>query len=486
MINVCFVTSECYPFVKTGGLADVSSSLPLELSKLGCHVKIFVPLYKMVDRSEYKLKPLTEIKNIEITISGKTYKFSVFYGKYGNLNDEVYFIDCPKLFGRDQIYTNDADEDVRFILFQHAVIQTIQRLQFHCNIIHCNDWQTSLIPVYLKKHYSWDKLFSKTISLLTIHNIAYQGSFPADSIVSGGFFKTDLISGSEFELYGKFNFLKTGISFADVISTVSQTYALETQTIKFGEGLDEILKNRSKDYYGILNGIDRNVWNPETDDFLPVKYNFNSLEKKEANKKMLLKEVGLPYDGKKILIGIVSRLAYQKGFDIIIPVLDEILNLEIQLVILGKGEAQYEEDLKKFAEKYPDKMHCHIGYHNRLSHLITAGSDLFLMPSRYEPCGLNQMYSLNYGTIPIVRKTGGLADTVKDYDEHDSHGNGFSFTEYSSSKLMSKIKRALKVIENNEEKMKMQKKGMTADFSWKNSAKQYRDLYQKYLKDINC
>ncbi len=482
MINVCFVTSECYPFVKTGGLADVSGSLPLALSELGCHIKIFIPMYKVIDRDEFKMQPLGEIKNPEIVISGKTYKFSVWYGKYGNLNDEVYFIDCPELFGRKEIYTSDEDEDVRFILFQHAVIQTIQRLQFRCNIIHCNDWQTSLIPAYLKKHYSWDKLFAKTTSLLSIHNIAYQGNFPPESILNAGFLKEDLKIGREYELYGRFNFLKTGISYADIITTVSQTYAAETQTKKYGEGLDEILKNRSKDYFGILNGIDTDIWNPETDVFLPANYNFKTLEKKEINKRELLKEINLPYDKKKVLIGIVSRLAYQKGFDIILPVLDDILKLEVQVVVLGKGEAQYEDALKEFALKYPENFRCHLGYHNRLSHLITAGADLFLMPSRYEPCGLNQMYSLNYGTIPIVRKTGGLADTVKDYDEYNAEGNGFSFLEYNSEELLVKIKRALEIINNREEKLKIISNGMKSDFSWNHSAKQYLKLYESHLK----
>ncbi len=481
-INVCFVTSECYPFVKTGGLADVSGSLPLALSGLGCHIKIFLPLYKFIDREEHKLELIGEIKNVEIKISSKKFKFNVWYGKHGNLNDEAYFIECPELYDRKHVYTDDADEDIRFILFQHAVIQTIQRLKFHGNIIHCNDWQTALIPVYLKKHYSWDKLFAKTISLLSIHNLAYQGNFPPESIVNAGFLIDDLKKGSEFELYDRFNFLKTGISFADVISTVSPTYAKETQTLEFGENLDEILKKRSKDYYGILSGINRDVWNPETDNYLPAKYNFLKSERKEINKIELLKEINLPYDKNKILIGIVSRLAYQKGFDILFPVLKDILKLNVQFVILGKGDSQYEKDLKDFAKDYPDKFHCHIGYHNRLSHLITAGSDLFLMPSRYEPCGLNQMYSLNYGTIPIVRKTGGLADTVIDYDEHRVKANGFVFRDYTSEALIEKIKRAIEVISNNSEKLKIMQRGMLTDFSWNQSAEQYLNLYKKYLK----
>lgn len=481
-MNVCYVTSECFPFVKTGGLADVSGSLPLALSGLGCHVKLFLPLYKSINKGYHKLKQIPELDKIQVEISGKKYFFKVWYGKLKDLLVEVYFIDCPEFFDREQVYTNDPDEDKRFILFQHAVLMTLQKLKWHVNVIHCNDWQTSLIPVYLKKQYSMDKLFSKVTSLLTIHNLAYQGDFPNESSVNAGFLIENVKYGSPFEFYGKFNFLKAGISFADVITTVSPTYASETQTPEFGCGLDSVLSERKSDYFGILNGIDTDVWNPEKDSEILANYNFETFNRKKLNKVRLLKEVNLFYDESKFVIGIVSRLDYQKGFDILFPVLEDILKLNVQMVVLGKGDSEYEQTLKNISEKYPDKFYSYIGYDNKLSHLITSGSDLFLMPSRYEPCGLNQMYSLNYGTIPIVRKTGGLADTVKDVDEYPSEANGISFEEYEPEELLQAIKRAIELISNSELRMNIIKKGMSEDFSWTHSAQEYLKIYQKYLK----
>jgi starch synthase len=465
--------------VKVGGLGDVSGSLPLALSDLGCHVKLFLPLYKIIDKAANNIRKIQELDKIHLQLAGKKYVFDVWYAKLKDFLVEVYLIDCPEFYDRDDVYTTDPDEDLRFIFFQNAVLLILQKLHWHLDVIHCNDWQSGLIPAYTKRQFAGDKLFSKSKTLLSIHNIAYQGSFPADSALNAGFSLKDIKDGSSFELYKKFNFLKTGISFSDVLTTVSPTYALETQTEEFGCGLEKSLSGKKNSYYGILNGIDTGIWNPGIDKEILANYDFDSFERKKFNKIRLLKELNLPYDENRILIGNVSRLAYQKGFDIIIPALDEILKMNVQLIILGEGEAQYEKKLKEFSEKYPDKFYIHVGYDNRLSHLITAGSDMFLMPSRYEPCGLNQMYSLNYGTIPIVRKTGGLADTIKDIDQYPSEGNGITFDEYSPEALLNTIKKAIEIYSNKELRFKIIQRGMSEDFSWKKSAKKYLEIYEK-------
>jgi starch synthase len=481
-MNICYIASECHPFVKTGGLADVSGALPVALESLGCNIKIFLPLYNAIHVEKHNIIPLEDFKNIKVSLPQEKFSFNVYHTKLQQTKIDVYFIDCPQYFFRDEIYTNDPDEDKRFIFFQFAVITFLQHIKWSPDIIHCNDWQTALIPAYLKNHFSWDSLFSGTKTLLSIHNIAYQGSFPPQNITNAGFMPDDIKEGSSFELFGSFNFLKTGISFADAVSTVSPAYASETKTPEFGNGLDTVLLDKKDNYIGILNGIDTNIWNPATDKFIPSNYSFNTLGKKKINKIELLNFFNLQYNPDNFLIGIISRLAYQKGFDIIIPALDDLLKLNVQFVVLGKGDESYENSLLAFARKYPFKFSVYIGYNNELSHLITAGSDMFLMPSRYEPCGLNQMYSLNYGTIPIVRKTGGLADTVIDFEENMKNGNGFSFADYTPDNLLAKIKTSLKIIGDNSIRTKIIEKGMKQDFSWNQSALKYLNLYRNIVK----
>ena len=478
-MNVCFITSECYPLVKVGGLGDVSGSLPVALSELGCHVKLFLPLYKIINKSAHKLKKIQELDKIPLRLNNCEYIFNIWYKKLKDFLVEVYLIDCPEFFDRDAVYTNDPDEDLRFIFFQNAVLLTLQKLQWHADVIHCNDWQSALIPAILQKQFAWDEMFAKTKTLLSIHNIAYQGSFPKETFSRTGLHFLHDEDKAPFELYDRFNFLKAGILFADMITTVSPTYALETQTGEFGCGLESVLFQKKDKYSGILNGIDTQIWNPTKDKEILTNYNFDSIERKKINKIRLLKELNLAFDENKILIGNISRLAYQKGYDIIIPALDDLMKLNIQLIILGEGEKQYEEKLREYSEKYPDKLYIYIGYNNRLSHLITAGSDMFLMPSRYEPCGLNQMYSLNYGTIPIVRKTGGLADTVRDVNEYPGEANGITFNDYTSEALLDAVQRGIKLFSDKELKTEIVKNGMLGDFSWKNSAGKYLEIYKR-------
>jgi starch synthase len=347
-MKVCFVTSECVPYVKTGGLADVSGSLPLSLSDNGADVKIFLPLYDKIDRNKYELIRVDELSGDSISILKDKHAYDVYYTKG---KAEVYFIDCPFYFSRGVVYTEDSDENERYILFQHAVLKTLQKLQWGPDVIHCNDWQSSLIPSMLNLQYSWDKLFEKTKTLLTIHNIGYQGIFPADSVVKAGFQESLFVPEGPFEFNGNANFLKTGIFYSDLVSTVSPTYASEIQTPEYGSGLDGVLRAKGKNVYGILNGIDILDWNPFTDKLLAKNYSYASLEDKYINKSELLKLSGLQLNNEIPLFGIVSRLAWQKGFELIVELTEKRIKDDFKLVVLGTGEKKYED---YFAELMKD------------------------------------------------------------------------------------------------------------------------------------
>ena len=475
-MKVCFVSSECVPYIKTGGLADVSGSLPLSLYELNTDVKIFIPLYDKIDRHKYNLVKLNELSGDTVSILNMQHKYDVYHTKhYGKI--DTYFIDCPFYFSRGVVYTSDADENERYILFQHAVLKSLQKLQWVPEVIHCNDWQSSLIPSMLKLQYSWDKLLRSTKSLLSIHNIGYQGVFPPDSVVKAGYGESLYVLGGPFEFNGYANFLKAGIYYSDIVSTVSPTYASEIQTPEFGSGLDGVLRSRGDNVFGILNGIDTNDWSPVSDKLITKNYSFKSLEDKYINKSELLKLSGLKIEDNVPLFGIVSRLAWQKGFELIVELMEKRIGDNFKLVVLGAGEEKYEDYFTKLMNDYPDKIKVFLEYNNSIAHLITAGSDFFFMPSRYEPCGLNQMYSLNYGTLPIVRNVGGLADTVIDVDKEN--GNGFSFDEFNLEGIESAFDKALKLYSDKQKMKSVIKRGMSSDFSWDKSAKEYLDLYSK-------
>lgn len=480
-MKICFVSSESDPFVKTGGLADVSGSLPIELFKSGCELKIFLPFYDLINGAKFNIKPVDSINNISVKIGEKLAFFSLYFCKLQNTSIDVYFVDCPDYFHREKVYTNDADEDERFILFQKAVFISLQKLQWSPDIIHCNDWQTGLIPAYLKKNYEADELFKKTATVFSIHNIAYQGLFDKSSFLKTNFPPEDFQPFSPFELNNLFCFIKAGISFAEIVTTVSPTYAKEIQTSEYGAGLEGVLVERKDDLYGILNGINTEIWNPEKDKLIPFNYSLKTFENKIKNKKNLLKKAKLEFSENTPLLGIVSRFAWQKGFELLEPIIDDLLSKNLQIIALGEGESKYEDFFRNIAKKYPEKFVVFIEYNNELAHQITASSDIFLMPSKYEPCGLNQMYSLNYGTVPVVRKTGGLADTVKDADEFGGKGNGFTFTDFESSQFLNTIERALLYFKNKEKWKKIVQNGMNEDFSWNKSAQKYLEAYKKAI-----
>ncbi len=485
-MKIVFVSSEGVPYAKTGGLADVAGALPKAVEKLGCEVKLFIPKYYSIDEPKFGLHYDWAIGEIPIKISNRIRSVHVYKALLPASSIEVNFIDCPHYFHRDQIYTDGFDEDERFILFSRGVIETLQRDKWAPDIIHCNDWPTGLLPMYLKENYAWDRLFKNTASVFTIHNIGYQGKFSTETLKHGEIRNDLFYPDSPIEFDGEISFLKTGINFSDVINTVSNTYAKEILTPEYGTGMEEILMKREKDLYGILNGVDYSMWNPEIDKFIPFQYSLNDLENKKSNKEHLLSRFNLKFDEKIPLIGIVSRMTVQKGFDIFEEVSQKLMELNAQWIILGSGEDKYEEMFRKLQISNLEKVAVYIGFNNELSHLIEAGSDIFLMPSHYEPCGLNQIYSLKYGTVPVVRKTGGLADTVHDWDgfynNGEETGNGFSFNEYSGNSLLKTVKRAVDLFDNKSIWKKIQLNGMNENFSWENSAKKYLDIYNVALQ----
>lgn len=480
-MKIAFITSEIYPYSKTGGLGDVSGALPKALARSGCEVKIFTPKYSSIE--DENLSPVL-LKNT-LLIQNRAIEFDLHKTELPDSGVEVYFIDAPEYFHRETIYTDDEDEDERFIFFNKAVLETIIKLKWKPDIIHVNDWQTALIPYYVKENYSNYRAFKKVKTLLTIHNIGYQGKFNKSALQKADIDEKYFYPAGPAEFYGDVNFLKLGIVFVDIINTVSRTYAEEILTSEFGAGLSGVLLTRRADIFGILNGID-DVWNPEKDKYIRKHYGINNLGDKRENKKQLAYEMGFEFIPEEPVIAMVSRMATQKGFDILMEILPDLFKEHAHWVVLGSGEVEYENFFREIEMEYPDKISVHIGYNDRLAHVIEAGADMFLMPSKYEPCGLNQMYSLKYGTVPVVRKTGGLADTVFDWDEMkrlgNYNGNGFSFENYNEFDLRDALLRAMNYFKFKNVWNVIQKNGMRMNFSWENSADKYITLYKHILK----
>lgn len=485
-MKIAFVGSEVYPFAKTGGLGDVLGSLPKAIQKTGNDVKVFLPKYSVVENDRFDLSYCWSIGEISAMIGGNTHIVNVYETLVPNSSVMIYFIDYPPFFHRYNLYTNDPDEDERFILFQKAVIQTLQKMNWYPDILHCNDWQTGLMPLYLKQNFAWDENFSKTVSLMTIHNIGYQGRFPKESVYKAGINPDLFYENSPIEVWGSLCFLKAGLMYADVITTVSETYAKEVMTPGFGEGLEGVLEYRKDDFYGVLNGVDYAVWDTMRDRHIPYHYSADDISGKYKNKEYLIKYAKLPYRENVPLIGIISRLVEQKGFDVLQAAAYDLLSFDVQWAILGSGEKHFEDFFRALAYSYPDKVFTYIGYNNEMSHLIEAASDMFFMPSRYEPCGLNQIYSLRYGTVPVVRKTGGLADTVRDWDDYFAQGletgTGFAFNDLDPYALSSTLHRAITRYQDKEVWNKIIQNGMEEDFSWERSASRYIEIYKKALK----
>lgn len=492
-MNVLIASSEAVPFCKTGGLADVVGALPKELEKLKVNVSLILPLYRIIKREGLKKMDL----RFMVPISGRTEEASIWKGKTGN-NIPVYFIEKDKYYDRPELYQTAGgdypDNAERFIFFSRAILEALKAINLKPDLIHCNDWQTAMVPIYLKTLYRDDPYFKKTSSLFTIHNLGYQGIFwHFDMHLTGLGWEYFTHEGIEF--YGKISLLKGGIIFSDIVSTVSKTYSKEIQTEEYGFGLDGVLRKRKADLYGIINGIDYDEWNPETDKSIPARYSLDNINGKTLCKKTLQREMGLKERGSP-LIGMITRLTSQKGLDILSESIEDLMQLDLQLLILGEGEERYHRTISDISERYPDKIGLKIGFDPILANKIYAGSDFFLMPSRYEPCGLGQLISLRYGTIPIVRKTGGLADTVKEFNPKSPHplftkggqrgisGNGFLFEEYSAKALLKSVKKALSLYQNKNMWESLLHNAISSDFSWGASAKKYLSLYRKAIKMV--
>ena len=482
-MKILFAASEAAPFAKTGGLADVAGSLPGALAGLGHEVILVMPRYRQVDVAAYKLKP---VASFFVPLGAWQERCEVLMGNAAG-NVTVYFINKDIYFDRPELYragrADYPDNAERFIFFSRAVLELCVALDLRPDIVHCNDWQTGLVPLYLKQLYHHAAQLRNAASVFTIHNLAYQGVFwHWDMRITGldwGVFTPEGI-----EFWGKMNLLKAGLVYSDMVTTVSKTYSSEIRTPEYGCGLEGVLLKRAADLQGIVNGIDYGEWNPARDRDIPKAFTAHRLVGKETCKQALLARIGLSRTGAP-LIGMVTRLVDQKGLDIATKALPRIMALGMQLVILGTGEEKYHRLLAKASARYKGMMRVLLEYNDGLAKNIYAGCDLFLMPSRYEPCGLGQMIAQRYGTVPVVRKTGGLADTVTDYNAKTGRGTGFVFEEYAASALVESLTRALAVYENKAKWKHLVRSGMERDFSWQQSAREYVKVYRKAIKKVH-
>jgi starch synthase len=481
-LSIAFVASEVAPFAKSGGLADVAGALPRELHKLGHDVRVFMPLYSNIQHSTLGLVPVAAVTDVVVALGALDYRFSLLVGKLPYSEVPTYFVNCPALFHRPSMYTSDHDEHLRFLLLQRAVLESCQRLRFAPNILHCNDWHTALLPLLLKSVYAWDKLFAQTRSLLSIHNIGYQGHFSSSTLGHMHLGKNAALLDSNELAHGRINWLKEGVRHADRVSTVSPTYASEITTPLGGHGLDTALLARGDTIVGILNGVDYDEWNPATDTHLPVRYSATDLSGKAQVKAELIKRMNLQITPTTPMIGIVSRLTLQKGFDLLFDALPTLLRQrDVAFTIIGSGEPRYEKFFAELAAQFPDRVAFHNGYSEELAHWIEAGSDLFLMPSMYEPCGLNQMYSLKYGTIPIVRHTGGLADSVHMWNAETQTGNGVVFNDFDATGVTWALHTALDLYKSPNAWQRITQNAMASDYSWQQQVVEYQSLYYSML-----
>ncbi len=462
-MNILFCSSEVVPFAKTGGLADVAGALPKALATKGANVKITMPLYKNIKPQKMGTWPSSSISK----------------------NIEIFFIKNDALFNRDGLYGTAAgdfpDNLDRFSYFCRKSLELAKEMNFKPDIIHCHDWQSALIPVYLKSIYRDDDFFEGTKIVFTIHNLAYQGLFPESEFSKIGIYR-DFYNIDGLEFYSKVNLLKGALIFADHLTTVSPTYAKEIQTKEFGCGLEGVLYQRRHNLSGILNGLDYDIWDPAKDNSLYEKFSPDNIAGKFEDKQRLQKEYGLKVSKSIPLFGMISRLADQKGVDLIVNALDELMEMNLQIIILGTGEQRYHDMLKEAASEHPDKLSLNLKFDDKLAHNIYAASDVFLMPSRYEPCGLGQLISLKYGSIPLVFKTGGLADTIEDFDEKRGFGNGFVFDKYDADEFLSTVERAVDTYRVKELWKGLLERAFECDFSWEVSAKHYLDLYKRLSK----
>ena len=478
-MHIAFAASECVPFSKTGGLADVVGALPRALAALGHQVSVYLPRYRQTKLAD----PQTVVRSITIPFDDK-YRFCsvVMAGTNTPAGVKFYFVDYPPYFDRGALYGSPAgdypDNAERFALFSRAVLEASKVLGVP-HVFHCHDWQSALVPVMLRTLYAEDPAFREVATVFTIHNMGYQGLFPPDTLPLL-MLPWDLLTMSKMEFFGQVNFLKGALAYSDFVTTVSKKYSQEIQTTEYGFGLEGVLRDRSATVTGILNGVDYDEWSPQTDRFIAAKYSPQDLRGKLQCKHDLLHTFGVTSaDSKVPVIGIVSRFAAQKGFDLISQIMDRLAREEMIVVALGAGDKLFEDMFQRLNKQFPNKIAVKVAYDNAIAHKIEAGADMFLMPSRYEPCGLNQIYSLRYGTVPIVRATGGLDDTIEPWDARTGKGTGFKFSEYTGEALLATIKQALLSYRDASSWQTLMRNGMTRDFSWGASAREYGKIYDR-------
>ena len=476
-MKVLFAASEAHPFIKTGGLGDVMGALPQSLTELGVEARVVIPKYKNI-KDELK-QNLQFIKWFTVPVGWRNQYCGVFQYKYKDV--VYYFIDNEYYFNRDGLY-GYYDDGERFAFFNRAVLEFIKEIDWKPDIINCNDWQTGMVPVLLNLEYKNNEFYSNMKTVFSIHNLLFKGSFVPNVLPElFGYDYMPLTNGSV-ELNGSVSFLKGGINYSDQITTVSNTYAEEIKTQQYGEGLDGLLRCKSDFLKGIVNGIDYEEFDPEKDNLIFKNFTWDSISDKVEDKLSLQKELGLPQRAETPMIGLISRLTHQKGCDLIVSIIDRLLQKDIQFVVLGTGDYWYEETFKNLQYRYPDKVSANIKFDNSLAHKIYAATDMFLMPSLFEPCGLGQLIALRYGSIPIVRETGGLKDTISPYNKYTGIGNGFGFKNFNSNELMQIIEYALTIYDDKDAWNNIIRQAMDSDNSWEKSAMQYKLLYEDVVK----
>jgi starch synthase len=476
-MHIAFAASECVPFSKTGGLADVVGALPRALAALGHQVSVYIPRYRQTKLND----PQTVVRSITIPFDDK-YRFCSVVAAGATAGVRFYFVEYPQYFDREALYGSPAgdypDNAERFAMFSRAVLEASKILGVP-HVFHCHDWQSALVPVMLRTLYAEDPAFRDVATVFTIHNMGYQGLFPPDTLPLL-MLPWDLLTISKMEFFGQVNFLKGALVLSDYVTTVSKKYSQEIQTTEYGFGLEGVLRQRAATVTGILNGVDYDEWSPQTDKFAVAKYSPQDLSGKLQCKHDLLHAFGVTNaDSRVPVIGIVSRFAAQKGFDLIAQIMDRLAREEMIVVALGAGDKPYEEMFLRLNKQFPNKIAVKVAYDNAIAHKIEAGADMFLMPSRYEPCGLNQIYSLKYGTVPIVRATGGLDDTIEPWDARTGKGTGFKFTDYTGEALLATIKQALLAYRDPSSWQTLMRNGMSRDFSWGASAREYGKIYDR-------
>lgn len=488
--KILYLASEVAPFAKSGGLADVTGALPKALKGLNQEIRLMIPKYKFINERKYVLREVIRLREIPVTVNGITKIANVKSAFLPDSKVQIYFVEIEDLFSRPGIYndikTNKPypDNAQRFAYFAKAAMETLKILSWQPDIIHCNEWQTAFVPVYLKTIYLNDEFFKGVKSIYTIHNLTVQGVFDTKVAKDIDFDESQAKEGGMFNKDGKLNLTKAAIHFADFITTVSESYANEiVSNPEVGYGFEKLLEEKGEKFEGILNGVDYTVWSPEADKLIPAQYSKENMDGKKENKKILLSRLGLTYNENTPLIAMVSRISIQKGFDLVLEAMDNLLKQNLQIYILGDGDRSLVEKLYEYRDKYPEKFAMSLSSDEKMVHLVEAGADILLMPSKYEPCGLQQIYSLRYGTIPIVSAVGGLFDTVDDLDVETGEGTGFILEQLSAKSIVKAVKKAVAYYKKKEQWAELQKRIMEEDFSWELSAKRYLDVYSRALNE---